>query len=188
MTTAEPKPSARTKRRRRGLFRDERGTASLEAALMLPVMAACWLGVLYRASTLDATIAAGVEARRTAWASSNVGCRGESLSCAGSEDDDGFSSGGWLDGLSEVPIVGFLFGSILGYATTVHATRTVDRPPIFGGGEQELRYPYYVMCNEQKMDVDDVLFAAVCEQLPGVARELLGDRCPPPRYGSISCD
>jgi hypothetical protein len=153
-------------------------------------MAACWIGVLYRAQTLDATISAGVEARRNAWVSSNAGCSDEGLSpaCESGDSNDGFSSGGWLDGLADAPIVGFLFGSILGYSTTVRASRTVDRPPVLGGGEARLGYSYYVMCNERPMSVDQVLMAAVCEQLPGIALDLLGDRCPLPRYDSVSCE
>ena len=158
---------------------------------MLPVMAACWIGILYRAETLDARISAGVEARHNAWVSSNNGCRTETLSpeCESAGDGDDFSGGGgFIDKLTDAPIVGFLFGTILGYSTTVRAERSIERPPVLGGGESNLSYSYYVMCNERPMGIDDVLFAAVCEQLPDMASDLLGDRCPPRRYGELKCE
>ncbi len=166
---------------------DERGTASLEAAMILPFMALCWLGLFYRLGTLDATLEAGVEARRAAWVTSNNACRGDDTNyeCAGSASDD-IDTGSFLDGLSDIPIVGFLFGSLLGSSTTAHASREVNRPAAFGGGVFEASYSYYIMCNEEPMTVEDLLRSTICEQL-GDALDFAMD-CPDPRHEDVPQD
>jgi hypothetical protein len=185
--------SMHTKRGRttRGLFRDQRGTASVEAAMMLPVMGLCWIGLFFRLATIDGTLVAATEARRAAWVSSNNACRGEDTeyecdeneSAAGGGGNESGGGGGWLDALTDVPIIGGLFGSLLGYSMTAHAGRTVARPNVFGGGTVNAGYHYYIMCNEEPMTVDEMLIATLCGQLGDAISWLI--TCPPPRHTEV---
>jgi Flp pilus assembly pilin Flp len=163
-------------RSQRRFWRDQRGTASIEAAMMLPLMGLCWVALFYRLATLDAILVSGVEARRMAWVTSNNACAdgGRTYECEGGSSASttgGGSSGGgdWLDQLTDAPIVGFLFGTLLGSSTTARVSREVDRPVVLGGGTIRAGYGYYIMCNEESMTVQDLLEATICEQVAGVS-------------------
>jgi len=167
-------------------FRDQRGTASIEAAMMLPLMGLCWVALFFRLATIDGTLQSAVEARRTAWVSSNNGCRGENQEPACDAESGGggdSGGGGWLDSLQDVPIIGGLFGSLLGYSMTAHASRDVTKPVVLGGGTVAASYGYYIMCNEEPMDLDDLLIATICEQLGSGIDWLV--TCPPPRHTDV---
>jgi len=180
-----------TTRYKNSLLRDQRGTASIEAAMMLPLMALCWVGLFFRLATIDATLVAATEARRAAWVSSNNACRGEDTeyecdeeeTAGGGGGNEGGGGGGWLDALTDVPIIGGLFGSLLGYSMTAHAGQEVERPPLLGGGTVNAGYHYYIMCNEEPMSVDEMLIATLCGQLGSAIDWLV--TCPPPRHTEV---
>ncbi|MBN1653753.1 MAG: hypothetical protein JXA30_08255 [Deltaproteobacteria bacterium] len=165
----------------------QRGTASIEAVIMLPVMAVCWAGIFFFLQGFDQQLDAAVEARREAWALSNAACRSaqRQYDCGGVLGSDAASeSSGWLDGLSEIPIVGWLFGSVFGYSTKVTVLREWRSAPMFGRDEKRSSYDYQIMCNEEEMTVGDLIKAVVCEQLEAVEAGLkwLGIDCPDPRH------
>jgi hypothetical protein len=178
MASTESAAPRRARRPFLQLLADQRGTASVEAAMVLPLMALCWAGLFFRLSTLDATLQSGVEARRAAWISSNNACVGDDSEpvCTSSSAVD---TGSFLDGLADVPSVGFLFGSLLGSSTVARVVREVNRPVVFGGGTTQVGYGYYIMCNEEPMDLNDLLRATICEQLGdslGFVMSCPGDR------------
>lgn len=160
----------------RRFWRDQRGTASIEAAMMLPLMGLCWVALFYRLATLDAILLSGVEARRSAWVTSNNACNDGDRNYECDDGSSGSTAGGtaggggdWLDSLTEAPIIGFLFGTLLGSSTTAHVSREVDRPVVLGGGTIRAGYGYYIMCNEASMTLEDMLEATICEQLSEVS-------------------
>lgn len=176
-------------RARRGLFRDQRGTATLEAAVLLPIMAICWLGLFYKLQVLDTTLQAANEARRSAWTASNAGCRGDDVDYDCHSETGSEEGGGWLDQMGDLPFVGWLFGSVFGYSTTARVSHDVTVPPMFGGGTQRAGYGYYIMCNERPMTIDDLLKATICEQFSALGLDIgFAVDCPPPRHDApASC-
>jgi len=170
-----------------GLFRDQRGTASIEAAVMLPLMAICWIGLFFRFDSLDTTLDAANEARRAAWITSNAGCDGETVQydCNDETGAEGNGAGGWLDSIQKVPVVGWLFGSVFGYSTTAHVSHDVQIPSMFGGGTTPAGYSYYIMCNEKPMTVGDMLKATICEQLDDVPVIRKAVSCPSTRHDDV---
>jgi len=173
-------------RRLCSLLRDQRGTASIEAAVMLPIMAICWAGLFLQAAKLDGALDAAAEARNTAWTHSNAGCVGDSLDYVCDEESGG--GAGWMSELASVPIVGGLFGSFAGYGTDVAISRTYGAPPLLGGGQRRFTYHYYIMCNERPMDVTDILKNAICEATHTFGLSLsFAVSCPPARHPAASC-
>ena len=170
--------------RKKSLFRDQRGTASLEVAMMLPLMGICWIGLFFWLQQLDTTLQSANEARQKAWASSNAGCVHETIDYDCNTETSGDGAGtGFLDGLKDVPIVGWLFGSVFGYSTTVRVSQDVPVPDLFGGGTGSAAYSYYVMCNERPMTVTDLLKSTICEQFSGMGLDIgFAVDCPPARH------
>jgi len=158
----------------RPLLRDDRGTASIEAAVMLPFFILCWAGLLYVYHGHEAKLAAGVDARHCAWAYSNGGCRVlpegcRRLSTAEIEQDG--QSGDWLAALDGIPVISGLAESIFGEVATVGHDITVDRPPLFGGGTVDASGTYTIMCNEERRDLGDVLQQTLCDQLETIGMD-----------------
>jgi hypothetical protein len=175
------------------LLRDQRGTASVEAALMLPVMAICWAGLMLRFDDVERHLDAAVEARRDAWVFSAQGCEvegndppqpaGSIVHCLG----DGQ---GWMATLSKIPFVGWLVSSITGFEVETIAKRDYGSPPLLGGGTHQIQYSYHLMCNEKSRDVEYILKACLCEQIHNLGLSLdFGLNCPgPPARGDKTCD
>ena len=170
------------------LYRDRRGTASLEAAVMLPLMALCWVGLFYFAQGFEATLDAAVAARRTAWTLSNAACEGEAVQydCGTETGSAANGGGGWLDAMGDLPFVGWLFGSVFGASTTAVARREFEVPAAIPGGTQSATYRYTIMCNEKPMTVTDLLEATICQQFRsfGLSLDFAVD-CPSPRHHDV---
>jgi hypothetical protein len=148
-------------KRKRSLLRDQRGTASIEAAVMLPVMAICWAGLMLRFDQIERFLHGATVARRDAWIFSNSGCEGDNPGraeiapeCAGDDQSSGLS---WAAGLQKIPVVGYLVDSIFGYRFTATGVEPYTEPPLFGGKSKSSRYSYHLTCNEASRDGKQIL-------------------------------
>ena len=167
----------------RRLLRDQRGTASVEAAVMLPVMILCWVGLLYRFHSLEKYLDAAVEARRDAWVFSGQGCEGghEPSGMAVNCDVSNSDGTGWMDVIHRIPFVGFLVSSIWGFKLTKTAEREQPRPGLFGGGVSKPAYSYSLMCNELEREPLYVLQTCICQQVEALGLSLsFAMDCPDP--------
>ena len=177
----------------RKFLRDRRGTASVEASVMLPVMALCWAGLFLRFRGIESALDAAVEARRDTWQFSAAGCEGDlpegvTVACLGGGTE---GAADWMNVISKIPFVGWLIGSVIGFEFEKVATRSHDAPILLGGGSSSLRYPDYLVCNEKKRDDDFVLTSMLCEMVGsmGLSMKFTVPGCPQrPDRGNAKCD
>jgi hypothetical protein len=160
---------------------------------MLPVMALCWAGLFLRFRGIESALDAAVEARRDTWMFSAAGCEGKpppgvTVACLGGGTD---GAQPWMQVLSQIPFVGWLIGSVIGFEFEKIATRSHDAPILLGGGTRSLRYPDYLVCNEKSRDAEWVLKAMLCQMVGsmGLSMKFAVDGCPePPDRGNAKCD
>lgn len=155
----------------RSLLGDDRGTASIEAAVMLPFFILCWAGLLYVYHGHGQKLDASVSARQCAWEYSNNGCRALPEGCrrlSTSEIEQDGMSGDWLAAVDNIPVIGGLAESIFGEVATVGYSSELTRPPMLGGGTVDASGNYTIMCNEEKRDIGDVLHDTLCDQIGDV--------------------
>lgn len=173
----------------RRFLHDRRGTASLEAAVMLPLMALCWAGLFLRFQGIESALDAAVESRRDAWVFSAAGCefdgdvpKGIAVNCLE-------NGGGWMTAVSKIPLIGWLISTVVGYDLTKTATRDHVAPKLLGGGTSTIAYPYFLSCNEKERDAGYVLRAVICEQVSNMGLSLdFAVDCPKkPARGDNSC-
>jgi hypothetical protein len=176
----------------RTLIRDMRGTASVEAAVMLPLMGLCWVALFFRFQGIEKEMDAAVEARRDAWVFSAQGCevedgdpeipKGIALECN--------EKASWMSAIEKIPFVGFLITTFAGFELKKTAHRDHTAPPLLGGGTTDLAYPYSLMCNEKSRTATYLLKSCICEQVSAMGLSLsFAVDCPkkPPR-GGANCD
>jgi hypothetical protein len=153
------------------LARDCRGTASVEAAVMLPVMAICWAALFLRFDSIDTMLTVAAESRQLAWTYSAEGCEGTQANVTvGCQSDGGKTT--WITKAEKIPIIGWFIGSFLGYELTAEPPKTYTQPPLFGGGSPTLVYPYYLMCNEKSRSTSEVLTSMLCEEMNSLGLDL----------------
>jgi hypothetical protein len=171
------------------LVRDERGTSTIEATLVLPVVAICWAAVLFQFKSLDSTLTAAEAARRDAWQMSAQNCNGAP---ANNSPAPTSSSGGgptleWLASICEVPVLGEVIGSLLGYSYTSRAeSEPYKAPNLMGGGTHRNHYTYYIMCNDEHMTASEILRNTVCKQMDKMQLDFdFALDCPPDRHAEV---
>jgi hypothetical protein len=172
----------------RTLIRDRRGTASIEAAVMLPLMGLCWVALFFRFQGIEKEMEIAVEARRDAWVFSAQGCEVEE----GSEIPKGIGlecneQASWMSAIENIPFVGFLITTFAGFELSKTARVDHTAPPLLGGGTTTLAYPYSLMCNEKSRTADYLLKSCICEQVSAMGLSLsFAVDCPkkPPRDGA----
>jgi hypothetical protein len=150
------------------------GAASLEAVMVLPIFLLIFAGVLYVERLSETKQRALVEARRCAWQYADAGCDPKKIPegcedvlqyAAGLSDDNALTdneSGGVLDGLEDIPFIGPFIEGLFGNALTARANRNIRKPPILGQETVSINGYYYLMCNEKKLDILDVVTSAFC--------------------------
>lgn len=143
------------------LLKHEAGTASIEAAVMLPFFIICWSGIVYMYTGQDNALEQRTNARHCAWAYSNNGCRSVPTGCTASAPTTLGEDVPWAD----APIIGDMLGSVLGESTTVTAEEEYGRPPMLGGGTSRALGRYTIMCNTTGRDFGDVVHDTMCAQL-----------------------
>ena len=175
------------------LVRDRRGTASVEAAVMLPLMALCWAALFFRFQDIEQELDIAVEARRDAWLFSARGCEvdhgdppappGIGMEC--NTKGDGQT---WMNTLEHIPFVGFLVTSFTGFELTKVARGEHKIPNMLGGGTSHLAYPYALMCNEKKREDDYLLTSCICQTVGSLGLSLdFAVNCPDPPNRGTDC-
>jgi hypothetical protein len=172
----------------RKLLRDRRGTATVEAAVMLPVMAITWAGVFFRFQGIESYMDAAVESRRDAWKFADQACEGErppslAVNCVDEPNSE------WMSTLLAVPVVGYIIGSIWGFEFTATGKRSYNAPPLLGGGKKTVQYPYRLTCNEKDHGEYYILTVTLCEMVGsmGLSMDFAVD-CPNKPDRGASCD
>jgi len=136
-----------------------RGTASVEAAIVLPVFVILFISVYYVRNNILAKQTAEIHARSCAWAYSKNNC--ESIP-AGCENDlyevwegEALSNeiGTWLH-LKDGPIksavmlvLNPVLKAVFGHALNATTETTFERPALYGGGTATARGTYHLACN-----------------------------------------
>ncbi|MDX2051725.1 MAG: TadE/TadG family type IV pilus assembly protein [Polyangiaceae bacterium] len=154
-------------------LRSERGVASVEAVILLPIFLLLFFGILYVARVNDAKLVALTEARSQAWIASMQSCEGSSAEqnqqhpeAKGVHDAVGKAltpSTQSTSNTTSLPIGGVI-GKILnaplktlfGESVTTHASRTVPRPAFLGGKEATVVGSYRLPCNLKPQTLWDV--------------------------------
>ena len=155
----------------------ERGTASIEAIIVLPIFVLLFVGVLYFADLIQAKTDADTEARRCAWLYSMANCGEVPEGCARPDDAPPTASNPFQKALDTgigkaqngaqvapvprdnnedvpdifesivKPILGKAINEVTNGNRVAHASRTVRRPPLFGGNTANPGGQYRLACN-----------------------------------------
>lgn len=146
-----------------------RGTASIEALMVILVFVLLWIGVSYVGRLHHAKIASKAEARTCAWRIAESACRrippecngvaGETSSSKGSDALEEITKGDSLGGKIADAFEEVLTNQIEGlFADRVEASSSegVKRPPIVGKGVVEVRGAISLPCNTKELSVEDV--------------------------------
>lgn len=147
------------------LARDQRGTASLESALMLPVIALCWAGVFLYFNAYASVLGAGSTARNAGLSTSAGSCQqGERTSCPEPPKTGG---DGWADLPQQHALLDRVLGPVFGPTTEKKAERDYEIPALLGGGVRVAPYDYQITCNEPppRLNEDQILREVACEYL-----------------------
>ncbi|MDD9947448.1 MAG: pilus assembly protein [Myxococcales bacterium] len=146
------------------LLADDRGTASVEAVVVLPIIAVCWAGIFFFYNGYQAKLSAAANARRTAWVVSIAACEGyDTEANCGAENGD--IEGGWMAELNDVPFIGTFIESVLGSSVVIDRRQTFEVPELVGGGAKEARYTYKIMCNLKETSVETIVTDTLCGML-----------------------
>lgn len=155
-----------------------RGTAMVEAMLVIPVLIIVLAGAAYLRELSVARASARLAARACAWQSAMRGCEGDaSAACATplpSHDDTRLpdiaataraQAGGQVDPFGEFPILGEAFAALFGRSTRATATASVpfpfDRERVGVASSEAV-----VQCNSMPTGVLDVASKWLEEVLP----------------------
>lgn len=150
----------------------ERGTASVEAVVALPVLILLFISVFYVRDNSLALQSAANQARTCAWLHSAANCPEDPseipAACRGAVlevDPDNVDSPELpdvVDPLGEAIdlVLEGVRQAAFGKATTVKAERSFDPPKIYGGGTKVVHRNYHLACNIQKKELGDVITEA----------------------------
>ena len=146
------------------LLADDRGTASVEAVVVLPIIAVCWAGIFFFYNGYQAKLSAAANARRAAWVVSIAACEGYDTdpNCGA---ENGEIKGGWMSELEKVPFIGTFIESVLGSSVVIDRRQTFEVPELVGGGAKEARYTYKIMCNLKETSVETIVTDTLCGML-----------------------
>ena len=141
-----------------------RGTASVEAAIALPVFVILFISVYYVRNNILAKQAAEIHARSCAWAYSMNNCESAPPGCEGLvpvANEGGEVRNEITDKLREVggnefaELIGDVLSTVLqpaidaAFGMSLEATieRSFERPALYGGGTATARGTYHLACN-----------------------------------------
>ena len=153
--------------------RDERGTACAETALLVPLVALCWAGILFFFCGYDGSLAAGAQARLEALQRSAAGCRSQLT--PGAQVEATALSASWADLVKQVPLLERSAGPVFSAAVTASAERTLPASPLLGIEARTVGSRFRVACNERPDTHQSVpLLDVACKYLGPLG---LGSRC-----------
>jgi len=185
-TSDRPHPSRDLPRLLRARSR-RRGVASVEALVVLPFFSVLFFGLVYYGATIVAQADAEGEARSCAWQYSMENCDTVPPGCGsarfsdapGKASDDAVAAalsageeklGGQPNGGGVVSVIEQRLGSALrdvfGRAKEVDSSRTVARPPLFGGRSITVTGRYRLACNLSPQTAESVADAAWKRLMP----------------------
>jgi hypothetical protein len=159
--------------RRRG---KERGAASVEAVVILPVMILVFAGVLFVTHVYEAKQRTLLEARMQAWEQSENACKGAAVLPNDAarqrerlrKEQTGVSGGGSAEGERTATAINGILGGpldeLFGASVTTEAGREVKGPPPFDRRVARVGSSYHLVCNIEPKSLSDLalsLFKAV---------------------------
>ncbi|MDQ3031030.1 MAG: hypothetical protein M3Y87_01330 [Myxococcota bacterium] len=168
----------RKRSRMRQLLSDEKGTASIEAVIMLPFFIMVWGFLVFVMDVYRHKLDAGVRARDCGWSYAQTGCQTVPPSCTAEPADEidvdgGESSSeitGALAGASEIPVIGgMLEGALQGIFGEIRIARNdqeVQRPQVLGASTMQTSATFAIMCNERPRTVGEMALGIVCDLVP----------------------
>lgn len=152
----------------------QRGSASLEAVTVLGVFLIIYVGLFHMHKLQGSVLLARAEARSCAWRYSNAGCRdGAPTGCGeastsemqlADEDDDGR---GIVDMLTGIPVLGPVFGAVLGTAVDLRVSREVKHTAMFGTEDITVGARIYLLCNERNRTTREIAQDTACSLMSG---------------------
>jgi hypothetical protein len=146
----------------------ERGTASLEALMVLPLFLVLWIGIHHMNRVHAGVLATRGQARSCAWRYSNGGCRGElpaECSAAGSESEANEAEQSMLDAAMQNSVLRWAFEGIVGASVNVQTSREVTQHAMFGEGPVNVGSSLYLLCNERNRTMTEIGHDTTCSML-----------------------
>jgi len=149
--------------------------------MLLPVFILIFAGIVYVEKLWENRQQTLLQARKCAWLYANAGCDAQNLpqACVDvlqnttelSESNTLAKSmnGGVLDGLTEVPLIGPVVEGLFASAFYSRSSRQIQRTPVLGEETVVVVGSYYLMCNEKKRDMLDLIKDAFCSTLGDIA-------------------
>ena len=148
---------------------NDRGTASVEIVVMLPVFILLLACVYYLLDQGQAKAEASSTARRCAWSYAVSGCQqkppgcdGASMREEGAEDDpeaqdtQGEQREGTMDKIAGIPVVGPIVQGMVGEGFRVTATAEA-RAAVTADEKAAVRSDYYLLCNTVSQGWGDMI-------------------------------
>jgi hypothetical protein len=166
----------------RRLLSDERGTATTETVIMIPMYAIVWGCIVYVTQFFQETHEMRARLRRDTWAYGYTGCTDAPSTLTNIPEPtrgiipdttggafEGSASGGGSTG--ESGGIGGLFNAVdniisyipgLNFQTiTPNRTTSLDRPNVIGGGRMNMAADLTLLCNEEPQGVISFVIDAV---------------------------
>ncbi len=157
----------------RALLADERGAATTETVIMIPMYAIVWGCIVYVTNHFQNTLEMRMRMRRDTWAYAYTACtdepstntsfnssRGLVPDASGTTDGGASASGsGALAGIDNILsyIPGLTFQTMVGSRNDF----TTRAPGVLGGGNLPLSANLTILCNEQPQGVFDMIVGLV---------------------------
>ncbi len=160
----------------------ERGTASVEAVILLPILILLFFGIIYVARVDSAKLSVLTQARGKAWVASMQACEGDAKSAdqehpevkgVNNQVNNALSQAGQsTSGNVKSPIGGFVgklldapLKALFGQSVTTSAFQSVPRPAFLGGKETTVVGNYRLPCNIKPYTLWDIA-KSLWNQLP----------------------
>ena len=163
----------RRRRTLRELLHDTVGSATTEAAIMLPFCSIVWGCIIYVSNRYERAVDISQDARKCAWQHVMSACE-DDVECGIADGADLGDSefpggaGGFLDDLSgDLPFVSWMFEGLFGKDITASAATSASAPEAIGGGSRRIAGAMALTCNEKpRGDLGDILHDAFCTLSP----------------------
>lgn len=159
----------------RRFFRNDEGTASIEAVIMLPFFIIVWGLLLFAVDVYKHKIDAGIQARDCGWSYAQSGCETVPPSCQEAPGDpvavsDVAGSGELASSVDDVPVsipvigdlLNGLVDTIFGEMKRAQHVNDVQRPQVLGASTVHTRGAFAIMCNERPRTIGEMARDMVC--------------------------
>lgn len=153
-----------------------RGTASVEAIMMLPFFIVVYAGIYYMHGLYAGYQLALGQARTCAWDYAKRGCEGDPPpgceAAVGHEamaqnEEDNFRVQDILGQLSSLPLIGDVVEGIFGRPLQTSTRHEIWAPRTFAPRRRSVASHYFTLCNTVPQSWGDVAMSIFCEFMPG---------------------